>query len=71
MGETNNEWWRAGAKEIHRGESDGQQFTSVFMRKFAGKTEYAIVICSDGDYLDHVFGGYVIRDGNVKLIEPD
>lgn len=65
------EWWRNGAREIYRGESDGQQFASVFMRRFAGKTEYAIVVCSDGDYLDHVFGGFVIRDTKVTLIEPD
>lgn len=55
-----NEWWRD-AKEIHRGASDGQRFTSVFVREVGGDLEYAVIECSDGDYLDHVFGGFVIR----------
>lgn len=66
-----NEWWRNDAKEIYRGESDGQQFMCVFMRKVASQTEYAVVQCSDGDYLDHVFGGVVICNGGVTPIVSD
>jgi hypothetical protein len=66
------EWWRQdGAKEIHRGESDGQQFTSVFVRKVNGVAEYAIIECSDGDYLDRIFGGFVLQGERVTIIDSD
>lgn len=65
-----SEWWREeGAKEIHRGESDGQRFTCVFVRDAGGKTEYAVVECSDGDYLDYVFGGFTLKGETVTLID--
>lgn len=67
-----HEWWREeGVNEIYRGESDGQRFTCVFVRKVNGETEYAVVECSDGDYLDHVFGGFTLQNETVTLIEGD
>lgn len=66
------EWWRQdGAKEIHRGKSDGQQFTCVFARNVGSQIEYAVVECSDGDYLDCVFGGFTLKGETVTLIERD
>jgi hypothetical protein len=69
---SHDEWWRApDVREIFRGESDGQSFTAVFVRDFAGKKEYAIVRCSDGDYLDYVYGGFTIRGDAVTPIDAD
>ena len=68
---TKAEWWRNGAKELYRGESDGQKFISVFSQEIGDKTEYAVVECSDGDYLDYIFGGLVISGEAVTPIKPD
>jgi len=69
---TKSEWWRQEtAEEIFRGASNGQEFTSVFCRFENGSLEYAVVRCSDGDYVEHVFGGIELANGKATAIPAD
>jgi len=68
------EWWRQeGAEEIYRGESNGQEFLSVFcgIDQGTGTHVYAVVRCSDGDYVEHVFGGVELSNGEAMPIPAD
>ena len=67
-----NAWWRhEDATKIFHGESDGQKMMYIFAQNTPEGMEYAIIECSDGDYLDCVFGGVTLLNGVVTKIKGD